>query len=387
MLARLRLPIWRNADARGLAIQVVFLGVLAFLIYEAVATGLANMRAHHIPTDFGFLNEPSGFDIDQHLIAYSAASTYGRAFLVGLTNTLLVAAIGIVLASLLGFTIGAARLSRNFIVARLAALYVELTRNVPLLLQLLFWYNAVLKALPGPRQSLALPGHIYLNDRGLFVPELVLAPGAIWVLLAFVAGVAAALAYWFRAQRGGRDNGWRPLAVAALLAVACAVAVGVLVGQKIGLAVPVLKGFNFSGGARLLPELVALVLGLVLYTAGFIAEVVRAGIEGVPKGQSEAAAALGLRDAQARKYVIVPQAMRLIVPPLTSQYLNLFKNSSLAVFIGYPDLIQVFAGTVLNQTGAAVPIIVTTMAVYLAVSLMTSLAMNLYNRRILEMTR
>jgi general L-amino acid transport system permease protein len=380
-------PLARDTALRGVAVQVLFLVVLVLLIYEAVATGLANMRTHHIPTDFSFWNEPAGFDIDQHLIAYSAASTYGRAFLVGLLNTLVVAAIGIVLASLLGFAIGAARLSRNFIVARLAALYVEATRNVPLLLQLLFWYNAVLKALPGPRQSLALPGEIYLNDRGLFVPAPVFAPAANFVLLAFALGVIAGISYWLWARRRRVHESLPAAAVAVLLILAFSLAVYFLVGRPIGFAVPIFKGFNFVGGATLLPEFVALVFSLVLYTAAFIAEIVRAGIEGVPKGQGEAAAALGLREPQARKYVIVPQAMRLIVPPLTSQYLNLFKNSSLAVFIGYPDLIQVFAGTVLNQTGAAVPIIATTMAVYLAVSLATSLAMNLYNRRILEVRR
>jgi len=367
----------RDAVLRGVAIQVLFLGALALLVYEAVATGLANMRAHHIPVDFSFWREPAGFDIDQHLIPYSPASTYGRAFLVGLLNTLLVAAIGIVPASLLGFALGAARLSRNFLVARLAAIYVEATRNVPLLLQLLFWYNAVLEALPSPQRSLALPGHVYLNDRGLFLPAPVFAPAAVWVLVAFGFGLFGGLACWFWAKR---MDSWRSLAV--LPVIAFPLATYFAIGQPLGFDVPVLKGFNFSGGAKLLPEFIALLFSLVLYTAAFIAEIVRAGIEGVPKGQGEAASALGLREAEARKYVIIPQAMRLIVPPLTSQYLNLFKNSSLAVFIGYPDLIQVFAGTVLNQTGAAVPVMATTMAVYLSVSLLTSLLMNLYNRRI-----
>jgi general L-amino acid transport system permease protein len=376
MLGSVRLM--RDTALRGLALQVLFLGVLAVLVYAAAATGLANMRAHHIPVDFSFWNEPAGFDIDQHLIAYSAASTYGRAFLVGLLNTLLVAAIGIPLASLLGFAIGAARLSRNFIIGGLSAVYVEATRNVPLLVQLLFWYNVVLEALPRPQKSLALPAHIYLNGRGLFLPAPLFAPAAAWVLVAFLVGLFLGLACWFWARR--TCAGWRWLAV--LPTIACPLATYFAVGQPIGLIAPVLKGFNFSGGTKLLPEFVALLFGLVLYTAAFIAEIVRAGIEGVPKGQSEAAAALGLGEAQARKYVIVPQAMRLIVPPLTSQYLNLFKNSSLAVLIGYPDLMQVFAGTVLNQTGAAVPVIAATMAVYLAVSLVTSFIMNLYNRRV-----
>jgi general L-amino acid transport system permease protein len=314
------------APTRNALIQIAFVLVLAFLVYEGAVMALAHMRAHHIPYDFGFWTQRAGFDIDQRLIPYSFTSTYGRAFFVGLLNTLLVAAVGIVCASLLGFAIGAARLSPNFVVAKCAAIYVEALRNVPLLLQILFWYNAVLKALPVPRASIALPGHIFLNNRGLFIPWLTFSP--------------------------------------------------------LGISLPVFHGFNFSGGTKLSPEFVALTLSLILYTAAFIAEIVRAGIAGVPKGQGEAANALGLNAAQTRKFVIVPQALQLIIPPLTSQYLNLFKNSSLAVFIGYPDLVQIFAGTVLNQTGAAVPVIAITMAVYLFVSLIGSLAMNLYNRRI-----
>ncbi|MFZ0558697.1 MAG: ABC transporter permease subunit [Methylovirgula sp.] len=357
---------------RGLAVQALFLGALALLFYAAAATGLTNMRAHHIPVDFSFWNEPAGFDINQHLVAYSAAATYGRAFLVGFLNTALVSVLGVALASFIGFAVGVARLSRNIVVGGLAALYVEALRNVPLLLQLLFWYNVVLEGLPKPPRSWALAGHIYLSNRGLFLPAPVFAPGAVLVLAACIVGLGIAVWAWAKRQ---------PL-LAVLVAIALPLAAYFVAGEPIGFARPVFRGFNFSGGTKLLPEFVALLLGLSLYTAAFIAEIVRAGIEGVPKGQSEAAAALGLRQNQARKYVVVPQAMRLIVPPLTSQYLNLFKNSSLAVLIGYPDLMQVFAGTVLNQTGAAVPIIFTTMAVYLSVSLAISLAMNLYNRRV-----
>jgi general L-amino acid transport system permease protein len=316
-----------GSSTRSALIQIAFLFGLGFLAYEAAALAFFHMRAHHIPTDFNFWNERAGFDIDQHLIAYSFTSTYGRAFFVGLLNTLLVSGIGVIFASLLGFAIGAARLSHNLVIAKFAGIYVEALRNVPLLLQILFWYNGVLKALPPPRASIALPGHIFLNDRGLFIPSLNLSP--------------------------------------------------------FGVTPPVFHGFNFVGGAKLSPEFVALTMSLILYTAAFIAEIVRAGIAGVPRGQGEAAAALGLDGTQARKFVIAPQALRLIVPPLTSQYLNLFKNSSLAVFIGYPDLVQIFAGTVLNQTGAAVPVIAITMAVYLFVSLIASLAMNLYNRRLI----
>lgn len=352
-----------------------------FLVFEAIVHVRANMQARGIATDFGFLDNVAGFDINQSLIPYSAASTYGRAFVVGLLNTCLVAALGLVLATILGFTIGIARLSKNWIIAKAAMVYVEALRNVPLLLQLLFWYNAVLKPLPGPRQSFALPFGLYLNNRGLFLPEPVFGPGALWVGAALVASVAAIIPLrWFFARAGSLQRKLR-IGLATIAIIGLPIAAFFIAGRPIALSFPELNGFNFSGGARLLPEFVALLLGLSLYTAAFIAEIVRAGIEAVPRGQREAAAALGLSRQQANRLVIAPQAMRIIAPLLTSQYLNLVKNSSLAVFIGYPDLVQVFAGTVLNQTGAAVQVIFITMAVYLAISLLTSLAMNLYHRR------
>ena len=261
--------------------------------------------------------------------------------------------------------------------------YVEGLRNVPLLLQLLFWYNAVLKPLPAPRQSFELPFGVFLNNRGLFVPQPVLQPGALWVAIAALVSVVAAIGLrWLSARREFAN----PRAaffsgVAAAFVVVLPIAAFVGAGGPITFVRPELQGFNFSGGVRLLPEFVALVLGLSLYTAAFIAEIVRAGVEAVPRGQREAAAALGLTASQASRLVVRPQAMRLIVPLLTSQYLNLIKNSSLAVFIGYPDLVQIFAGTVLNQTGAAVQVIFITMAVYLLISLAASLAINLYGRR------
>ncbi|WOJ91509.1 ABC transporter permease subunit [Methylocapsa polymorpha] len=368
---------------RSAIYQALFVAGLGFLLFEAIVAVRANMQARGIPTDFGFLDNVAGFDINQSLISYSATSTYGRAFLVGFLNTCLVSAIGLVLATITGFAVGVARLSKNWAVARFSMVYVESLRNVPLLLQLLFWYNAVLKALPAPRESYALPFGAYLNNRGLFAPELVFGPGAPWVVAALLASVATAIVAQrlARARRLRAGAGLRLGVAAAILILVMPVAAFVLAGRPISLALPELKGFNFVGGVRLLPEFVALVLGLSLYTAAFIAEVVRAGMQAVPRGQSEAAAALGLSRALALRLVVAPQAMRVIVPLLTSQYLNLIKNSSLAVFIGYPDLVQVFAGTVLNQTGAAVQVIFITMAVYLAISLLASLAMNLYNRR------
>lgn len=375
---------WRDMRWRSLALQALFLVALGFALFTAVANALRNMQAHGIPIDFSFWPQVAGFDINQALILYSAVSSYGQAFYVGLLNTLIVAAIGIVLASLLGFVVGVARLSANVVASQLAMIYVEAIRNVPLLLQLLFWYNAVLKSLPAPRQSIAF-GDTYLNVRGFYIPAPVLSKGWAWVAASFAAGVCAAIVYSIFAYRQRLRSGRPPslgFIVSALLVAVPPFLAYTVFADDVNVSVPQLKGFNFVGGAKLLPEFVALLLGLVLYTAAFIAEIVRAGIEAVPKGQTEAAAALGLSPAQIRKYVIVPQAMRVIVPPLTSQYMNLLKNSSLAVFIGYPDLVQVFMGTVLNQTGAALQIIGLTMAVYLTISLVTSLAMNLYNRRI-----
>jgi general L-amino acid transport system permease protein len=365
--------------------QALLLAALAWLVWSAIDNATRNMRARGIPTDFAFWDRTAGFDINQTLIPYSAAnSTYGEAFLVGLLNTLLVAICGIVLATILGFIVGVARLSKNWIVARLAGVYVEVIRNTPLLLQLLFWYNAVLAPLPAPRDSLALPGGAFINNRGLFMPEPVLAPGAGYVGLAILAGIVGVILLRVVSARRRRATGiglpllWPTL----VLIVGLPLIVYLASGGPIAWNYPQLGRFNLSGGVQVFPEFVALLLGLSIYTAAFIAEVVRAGIMSVTRGQQEASAALGLKPALTLRLIVVPQAMRVIIPPLTSQYLNLTKNSSLAVFIGYPDLVQVFAGTVLNQTGAAVQVIGVTMAVYLTISLTTSLLMNIYNRRI-----
>ncbi len=325
----------------------------------------------------------SGFDINQHLISYSSQSTYGQAFWVGLLNTLIVAALGIVFATVLGFAVGTARLSKNWIVAKCALVYVETLRNVPLLLQLLFWYNAVLKPLPGPKQSIAFPGGIYLNNRGLVFPDPQFGDLAWLTGVALLIGIAAALGYaaWARTLQTRTGKQSPVLLVTLGLVIGLPVVVFLATGAPVTFNVPVLKGFNFAGGRSVFPEFVALLLGLSVYTASFIAEIVRAGVQSVSRGQTEAAEALGLPGARIRTQVIVPQAMRVIIPPLTNQYLNITKNSSLAVFIGYPDLVQVFAGTVLNQTGAAVQVMAVTMGVYLVISLVTSAGMNAYNAR------
>ncbi len=375
---------WNNPVYRGLFAQVVLGGAVFLFFYFAVVNTLANMRAHSIPTDLGFWNTVSGFDITQSPIAYAAHDSYGRAFLVGLLNTLLVGVVGIFLTTILGFIVGVARLSKNWIIAKVAALYVDILRNTPLLLQLLFWYNAVLKSLPNPKQAIPIPGGSFVSNRGLIVPNPQFGSGSSIFAASIIAGVLIAWAYSIWANRRQMATGQRgPVGLVALGAIiGLPLVTYFLAGQPIGLEFPVLKGFNFSGGFQLYPEFVALTGGLVIYTAAFIAEIVRAGIVAVSKGQTEAAGALGLKSTQTLKLVVIPQALRVIIPPLTSQYLNLVKNSSLAVFIGFPELTQVFMGTVLNQTGAAVQCVAITMLVYLTISIVTSIIMNIYNKRV-----
>ena len=437
---------------RGLLWQAVLAVIVGVLVYEAAENAITNMRARGIPTNFDFWNRTSGFDINQTLISYSATSTYGEAFWVGLLNTLVVAAIGIVFATLVGVTIGVMRLSQNVAARGLATLYVETLRNTPLLLQLLFWYNAILVPLPAPRGSLAMssvsltwpdalssvlglasfavaivawrmrgrfgpavmavasalgviillfgagsfagatgggilhwgaPAGVYLNNRGLFMPSPQMGAGAGLMLLALIVAALASVGYalYARAKQSRTGQQSPVLLVSIGLLILLPLTGFEMAGRPVSFEFPVLRGFNFQGGMRISPEFVALTLGLVLYTASFIAEIVRSGIQAVARGQGEAASALGLSQGQTLRLVVFPQAMRVIIPPLTNQYLNLTKNSSLAVFIGYPDLVQVFAGTVLNQTGAAVQVIAVTMGVYLLLSLITSGGMALYNRR------
>ncbi len=374
-----------DPKVRAIAYQVALCLLIGFGVYAAATNAIENLARARIASGFGFWNVAAGFDISQTLISYSAqTSTYGRAFWVGLINTLLVAGCGVALATALGFMVGIARLSRNFLVSRIAAGYVELIRNLPLLLQLLFWYNAVLKALPDLRDSVTVGSAVFLNNRGLFLPQPNFQARAEWALWALVAGVVAAVAYRFWAHRRQQQTGQQaPVFWVALALIVGLPAIALLAaGFPVEFSYPEKGRFNIRGGIEILPEFVALLFGLVIYTAAFIAEVVRAGILSVSRGQTEAAAALGLRSGSILRLVVVPQAMRVIIPPLTNQYLNLTKNSSLAVAIGYPDLVQVFTGTVLNQTGQAVEVVMITMAVYLTISLVTSLAMNVYNARI-----
>jgi general L-amino acid transport system permease protein len=378
-----------DPKVRGAFYQIALIAIIAFVFYEAATNAVENLQRAKIASGFGFLNNTAGFDVNQTLIEFSAAgSTYGQAFVVGLLNTLLVAAIGIVFATILGFVIGIARLSKNWMVAKVAMVYVETIRNIPLLLQLLFWYNAVLAPLPQPRDSISMGAGFFLNARGLFLPKPVFAGDtwAIWAALAI--GIVASFLFRRWARRIQEATGqqypvnWITIGLVFGLPVLVWIVLALLGTNPISFDVPVKGTFNLRGGMTVFPEFVALLLGLVIYTAAFIGEVVRAGILAVSRGQTEAASAVGLTPGQTLRLVVVPQAMRVIIPPLTSQYLNITKNSSLAVAIGYPDLVQVFMGTVLNQTGQAIEVVVITMAVYLTISLVTSFIMNIYNRRV-----
>lgn len=374
---------YNDPKFRSIAYQFVLCAVVGFLVYGATRNAIDNLARAQIASGFGFWNTTAGFDISQTLIEYSArGSTYGRAFWVGLLNTLLVAGLGIIFATILGFIIGISRLSSNWLLSKVAGGYVETIRNLPLLLQLLFWYNAVLKALPDIRESIVVGG-VYLNNRGLFLPEPIFKSGFGAVAITALIGVAGSIAFYLWARKRQERTGQQApvLWVTLALVLGLSLAVFALAGFPLGFDFPKAGRFNIAGGVEVLPEFAALLFGLSVYTAAFIAEVVRAGILAVSRGQSEAAYSLGLRPGPTLRLIVVPQAMRVIIPPLTSQYLNLTKNSSLAVAIGYPDLVQVFTGTVLNQTGQAVEVVAITMLVYLVISLTTSLLMNIYNSR------
>ena len=380
-----KVSLLNDPKARGMAYQAILLVLIVFFFYEAISNAVVNLRAAKIASGFGFWHNTAGFDVNQTLIPFSSndGSTYGRAFFVGLLNTLVVAAIGIVLATILGFIMGIARLSKNWIIAKVAAIYVEVVRNTPLLLQLLVWYNAVLKPLPEPRNSLSMPGSIYLNNRGLVLPAPIAGENFNWTWIALGIAIVASIVF-ARYARKVQDATGRilPKGLVALgLIIGLPALAFLAAGSPLTFDLPRQSRFNLTGGMQVFPEFAALLAGLTFYTAAFIAENVRAGILAVSKGQSEASMALGLTGGQTLRLVVIPQAMRVIIPPLTSQYLNLTKNSSLAVAIGYPDLVQVFAGTVLNQTGQAIEVILITMGVYLTISLLTSVAMNYYNSR------
>ncbi|SEM37548.1 general L-amino acid transport system permease protein [Pseudomonas sp. ok272] len=373
-----------NPATRAWTFQLLtVIAVIAFgwALYDNTHT---NLMHRGITTGFAFVQNTAGFGIAQHLIDYTESDSYGRVFLVGLLNTLLVSVIGIVLATVLGFIIGIARLSPNWMVKNLATVYVEVFRNIPPLLQILFWYFAVFLTLPGPRNAHEVMQVFFISSRGLNMPAALATDGAGPFFISLVIAVAATVLMCKWANRRFESTGqafhkfWTSLTLLVLIP-ALSVA---LWGSPVQWQVPEVRGFNFVGGWVLIPELLALTLALTVYTAAFIAEIVRSGIKSVGHGQTEAARSLGLRPGPTLRKVIIPQAMRVIIPPLASQYLNLVKNSSLAAGIGYPEMVSLFAGTVLNQTGQAIEVIAITMSVYLAISLSISMLMNLYNKRI-----
>ena len=367
---------------RSFALQFLLVLGAALFIAFIVSNTIANLQRTGLSPGYGFLFDTSAFDINQRLIAYDSTHTYGKAFIVGGLNTVLVAALGIVAATVIGFLAGVLRLSSNFLVSRIVTVYVEFTRNVPLLLQIIFWW-VILLALPRVRESISIADTVYLSNRGVRMPAPVFGSGAIVILIALVVAIAGTviLSRWAKARQDATGEkfpvGWTGLAAI----VGLPVVMYFIMGRPVTFDMPVMGRFNLQGGFNVTPELVALWIALSTYTGAFISEIVRAGILSVSKGQTEAAGALGLPQGLMLRKIILPQALRAIIPPLTSQFLNLTKNSSLAVAIGYQDLVSV-GNTILNQSGQAIEVISIFMVVYLSLSLLTSTFMNWYNRRI-----
>jgi general L-amino acid transport system permease protein len=378
-----RSPSWNDPRIRGLIYQILFVAIVAAALAFLVHNTLVNLRRQNIASGFGFLDREAAFGIGESLIAYSPADTYARAFVVGLLNTLYVSALGIVLATILGTVMGIARLSSNWLIRKLAQVYVETFRNIPLLLQLFFWWAMLRVSAPTPRQAWELLPGVLVSNRGFVFPVPIADPAHRWMLLALALGIASAIGVsrWSKRRQASTGaqfpSGWVGIA----LIVGLPLLVFFAAGMPLDLDWPELKGFNFVGGHAVSPEFAALLIGLTIYTGSFIAEIVRAGILAVSWGQTEAAFALGLKPGQRMRLIVLPQALRVIVPPMTSQYLSLTKDSSLAVAIGYPDLVSI-ANTTINQTGQAVEGIAMIMGVYLTISLIISLFMNIYNRAV-----
>ena len=373
-----------DPKVRAWLFQIITIVAVVSLGWYLFHNTQTNLQHRGITSGFDFLERSAGFGIAQHLIDYTESDSYARVFVIGLLNTLLVTVIGVVLATLLGFIIGVARLSSNWMINKLATVYVEVFRNIPPLLQILFWYFAVFLTMPGPRNSHNFGDTFFVSSRGLNMPA-ALASDGFWPFVASLVVAIVAIVLMTRwANKRFEATGvpfhkfWAGLALLVVIPTLCVL----IFGTPLHWEMPKLAGFNFVGGWVLIPELLALTLALTVYTAAFIAEIVRSGIKSVSHGQTEAARSLGLRPGPTLRKVIIPQALRVIIPPLTSQYLNLAKNSSLAAGIGYPEMVSLFAGTVLNQTGQAIEVIAITMSVYLAISISISLLMNWYNKRI-----
>jgi len=378
-----RVPFWLDPKKRAILFQFITFCMLGLLAYYLVSNVLINLQKQKIATGFGFLRKEASFEIGESLISYSAASTYGRALLVGVLNTIKVAFIGVVITILLGTIIGVARLSTNWLVSKLATIYVEVMQDIPVLLQLFFWYAIFYETLPSPQQALNPGAGIYMSNRGVAftIPEA--HPAYKYMLLTFLVGclIVYVIRRWARKRQERTGQLFPTFRVGIAILFGLPFITWLAFGTPLKMDAPKLVGFNFEGGVMVSPEFIALLMGLILYTAAFVAEVVRAGIQSVSKGQREAAMSIGLRPTFVLNLVILPQALRVIVPPLTSQMLNLTKNSSLAVAIGYPDFVSV-ANTTMNQTGQSIEGVALIMAVYLFFSLSTSAFMNWYNKRV-----
>ena len=378
------MSIFYNKFFRDIVSQLLVVIGLVFFIWTVIHNLQHNIEVRGITTGFAFFGEKAGFGISESPIPYSEDSTYFRAFLVGLVNTIYVSFVGIFFATILGIIIGVGRLSKNYLLAKLSLAYVEFFRNIPLLLQILFWYNVVLAALPSPKRSIVLGADMFLNNRGFYVPKPIYGDQFSFVIISFF--VAIGIAIWFakwankRFEETGHEIIVWPWIILMILGIP--LVVFNLLGSPISFDNPALRGFNYRGGMNFSPEFLALTFALSIYTASLIAEAVRSGIEAVAKGQKEAAASLGLSSYQSLKLVVLPQAIRIAIPPIIGQYLNLIKNSSLATAIGYPEIVTVFSGTVLNQTGQAIEIIAVTMAVYLTISLLVSFILNIVNKKL-----
>jgi len=378
-----RIAAFYNPKIRSVVFQAALVLALVLIVSWFVDNTIENLRRTRITSGFGFLGGRAGFAVGDTWLSFTPDSTNLRAFLVGLVNTLRVAVVGIVLATILGFLLGIMRLSSNWLVAKFATVYVETIRNVPLLLWLLFMYKAVLSVLPLPRNAVQLPFGANLSNRGLILPRVSTAEGGLVFEIAIVLAIAIAIAIarWAKRRRMETGQSFPTLKLNLALLIGLPLIGYILSGTRIGVEYPVLQGFNFRGGVHVRPEFLALLTGLTIYTAAFIAEIVRAGILAVSHGQSEAAYSLGLRRGRMLRLVVIPQALRVIIPPLTSQYLNLTKNSSLAIAVGYPDLFAIFSKSVLNITGQAIECIAMIMGVYLTLSLLTSAFMNWFNNK------
>ncbi|MBX3570421.1 MAG: amino acid ABC transporter permease [Rhizobiaceae bacterium] len=371
-----------DPKVRSVVVQVIVVLLLIAGLWFIVANTIENLRRANIASGFGFLNGRAGFDIAVALIPYDLNMTYGRALIVGLVNTVVVAIAGIVTATIIGFLVGIGRLSGNWLIAKICTVYVEVFRNIPPLLVIFFWYLGVLSVLPLPRDSIEFPLGSFLNSRGLYVPKAIWGEGAWLILVALVLGIAMSVfvARRARARQMATGQAFPVLWTSLGLIIGLPLLAFLVTGMPVTFEVPVLGTFNLSGGMVVKPEFIALYLALSFYTAAFIAEIVRAGIKGVNRGQTEASSALGLRPGQVLRLVVIPQAMRIVIPPLTSQYLNLTKNSSLAIAVGYPDLVAV-GGTILNQSGQSIEIVAIWMLVYLSLSIATSIFMNWFNAK------